>query len=530
MRKAALILSVMLMAALSCNKQERELLEQLQGDLTAMQQEQAPQLPDASGLKPALEGDFVFSFDKDFYGVDAAGSITIHYSLPEAAEVEVLPKGGWSVMLNATGGTEGDIVVTAPDPASYRDIVVTATAASGRSTAAILPILVRNPYSEDNQPKMEAMGYYCFKPWNATVENYQKLADAGLTMVTLETDEGDWKQYIDNAAQAGLKTLAVVGNQGNYWYDNMEDTAIDEVVGYLKDQPSVFGYHMCDEPSVDDIWRLMAVKDKIRRIDPTRPIYINLLANASPNSMGVQTYTEYINIMSDYMDFDFISFDIYPVLVGAIQNEWHMCLATVADAAKRHGIPFWAFAASTWINKETGTTLRREKPTASNIRLQIYTDLAYGAQTVQYFTIQDYSGTDYAPIMRDGTWTQAYEELKAANLRMQKRAFVFKDSKVNCVRQTGPLAPIEKYLSVLDFPECLKSLEVTSGATVSFIENDGNEYIVIVNNYWTANQVVSIELSSPVYLIDKDAQFQELRPGAHDLWLEMGEMLVLKYK
>lgn len=529
MKKLILISAMLMLLASSCQKEEKERLAQLQEELAALEQGAAPSVPGSGDPVQAPEGEYAFSFDKEFYGVDAGSSATIEYTLPEASTVEIVVKDGWTATV-AENGTTGTITVTAADPAHPTELLATATSATGRRTATVLPIMVRDPYTSSTRPRLEALGYYCFKPWNATLENYQKLADAGLTMVTLETDEGDWKSYIDIAAQAGLKTLAVVGNQGEYWYHHMEDTAFEEVVSYLKDCPSVYGYHMCDEPSVDEIWRLMAEKDRIRSIDPIRPIYINLLANASSGSLGVNSYPEYVSIMADYMNFEFISFDIYPILVGAIQTDWYYCLRTVSDEARKHGIPFWAFAASCWINLETTTTLKREKPTTNNILLQVYTNLAYGAQGVEYFTIQDYGGTNYAPIMRDGTWTQAYEELKTANLTMQKRAFVFSGSEVTKIRQTGPLAPNESYLSKTDLPPEISSMEVTLGTTVSFLENKGNAYIAVVNNYWTADQVVKIEVNSPVYLIDKDARFQLLEPGAQSLWLSMGDMLVLKYK
>lgn len=517
-----------MLVAISCNKEEKLRLEQLQQDLAALQEQQLPGVPSAAEPAADSDEDFFFTFDKMRYGVDAGGSVNIEYTLQEAADVEVAVKEGWSASVVSDGAT-GTITITAPDPAGFCEIVVTAATGDGRQTAAILPLMVRDPFSDATRTRMEAVGYYCFKPWNATLENYQKLADAGLTMVTLETDEGDWQSYIDLAAQAGLKTLAIVLNHAGYWYDNMEYTGLDELINYLKDCPDVFGYHMCDEPSVNDIWRLMAIKDKIRQLDDTRPIYINLLANASPMGMGASTYYEYVNIMADYLDFDFISFDIYPVLVGAIQSDWHMCLETVADAAKRRGIPFWAFAASCWINKES-TTRKREKPNSYNIQLQIYTDLAYGAQAVQYFTIQDYGGTDYAPIMRDGTWTQAYEELKKANLNMQKRAFIFKDSNVTKIRQLGQSESHENALSRLDLPPEIESVAVTFSATVSFVENKGNEYLVLVNNYWSADQTVSVELTSPVYSIGSDGQFDELQPGLNNIWMDKGDIVVLKYK
>ena len=527
MKRIILILAVLLVVA-SCNKEDKLRLEQLQSEMDQLQNQQLPSVPDAAEPAPDVDGDYFFTFDKTRYGVDAGGSVDIEYTLSEASAVEVSVREGWSATVSSNGAS-GTITITAPDPAGYTEIVVSATSQSGRQTAAKLPLMVRDPFSAATRPRMEAVGYYCLKPWNATLENFQKLADAGLTMVTLETDEGDWQSYIDLAAQAGLKTLAIVLNHAGYWYDHMEYTGLDELINYLKDCPDVYGYHMCDEPSVDDIWRLMAIKDKIRKLDPTRPIYINLLANASPAGLGVSTYYEYVNIMADYLDLDFISFDIYPVLVGAIQPDWHMCLETVSDAARRRGIPFWAFAASCWINKES-TTLKREKPNSYNIQLQTYTDLAYGAQAVQYFTIQDYGGTDYAPIMRDGTWTQAYDELKKANLNMQKRAFVFKDCYVSKIRQLGQSASHESALSILDYPPEIKDVEVTFSATVSFVENKGNEYMVIVNNYWSADEVVRVELDSPVYYIDSEGQFNLLEPGVNNVWLSKGDMVILKYK
>ena len=491
----------------------------------------AIQVPDAVAPLPYVPHEFGFILDKDLYEIDAGGSVTVHYTLSSASAVEAVSKSGWSASVNSTGEGEGEIVITAPDPASYAEVTLIATTEDGRRTAVILPVMVRDPFTAATRPRMEALGYYCFKPWNATVENYKKLAEAGLTMVTLETDEGEWEKYIEYAAEAGLKTLAVVGNQAGHWYyEDMSDTGLDDVINCLKKYPSVYGYHMCDEPSVDVVYPLMAIKDKINQLDPTRPVYINLFANASSAALGVKTYYEYVNIMADYLHFNFISFDIYPILVGSIQSDWHYCLEIVSDAAKRRGIPFWAFAASCWINKEPGVKLQREKPNVYNLLLQVYTDLAYGAQAVEYFTIQDYGGTDYAPIMRDGTWTKAYDDLKTANLTMQKRAFVFKDGSVTRIRQVGTSASHESALSILDFPPAIKSVDVTFAATVSFIENKGNEYMVIVNNYWSADQNVRVELTSPVYSIDSEGQFHLLEPGVNNVWLAKGDIVVLKYR
>ena len=530
MKRTFIILIALLIAAVSCNKEEKLRQEQLQEELDALQNQPAPGVPDPS-VEPVYDTGYAFTFDKVRYGVDAGSSVTVNYTLPEESTVEVSVTGGWSA--TATGGAEGSITVTCPDPAQSGEVVVTATSASGLRTAATLPIIVRDPYSDATRPNIDAMGYYSFKPWNANLENYQKLADAGITMVTVETDEDDYLDQMDMARAVGIKVLAVVGWATGSWYYYMDDESLERLtrlIDSLKDRPELYGYHICDEPNVGNVFELMAIEDKMTQLDPGHPVYVNLRPNGSAEGMGASTYAQYVEVFASMMHLKQLSFDIYPALEGGFtQDDWHMCLSTVASAAKRYGMPLWTFAASCWIDKEA-VLLHRAKPSVENILLQAYTNLAYGAQMVQYFTIQDYSGTSYAPIMRDGTWTQAYDDLKTANLTMQKRAFVFKGCNVTKLRQLGNSESHEDALSILDFPPEIKSMWVSYSATVSFVENGDNRYLAVVNNYWSVDQVLAIELNDPVYLIGSDGQFQELAAGVTHFALGKGDMVVLKYK
>lgn len=528
-RRTFIILAAFLIAAASCNKEDKLRLERLQEELDALQNQPVASVPDLS-VEP-VPGEYRFTFDKELYGVDAGGSVTVNYTLPEESTVEVSVIGGWSA--TTTGGAEGSVTVSCPDPAQHGEVVVTATSVSGLRTAATLPIMVRDPYSDATRPKIDAMGYYSFKPWNATLENYQKLADAGITMVTVETDEEDYLHQMDLARAVGIKVLAVIGWATGSWYDAMSEESLKrlkDLIDSLKDRPELYGYHIYDEPSVNLIYQLMAIEDKMLELDPDHPIYVNLHPNASAGSLGVNNYYDYVEAFASMMHLKQLSFDIYPVLDnGLTQSDWHMCLSTVASAAKRYGMPLWTFAASCWIDKEA-VLLHRAKPNVANILLQVYTNLAYGAQMVQYFTIQDYGGTSYAPIMRDGTWTQAYDDLKTANLTMQKRAFVFKGCNVIKIRQLGNAESHENALSILDFPPEIKSMWVSHSATVSFVENGGDRYMAVVNNYWPIDQVIAIELNEPAYLIGSDGQFKELDAGITHISLPMGDMVVIKYR
>lgn len=525
-------MSIVLMAAallLSCNQADKLRLEQLEAQYAALQDADAAQVPAAAEPSGDSPTEYDITFDKDYYEADAGGSVSIKYSLPEASEVEVVAKDGWSASV-AADGAEGTITLTAPDPASPTEVVVTARSHGGKMAATNLPLKLRDPYSDATRPRMNALGYYSFKPWNASLENFRKLADAGLTMVTIETDEEQWQEQIARAGQAGLRVLAILIGRAESYYNHPDtDTRLSEAVNWLKYRPEVVAYHVFDEPGVQHAPMLKMIKDRVEELDPTRPVYINFGPEASTEWMGVPTYYEYVNLLVDYLELKQISYDQYPIFPGRIQENWHKCLGIIADAAKRRGIDFWAFAASCWINKEAPTQLR-ERPNTYNLLLQIYTNLAYGAQTIQYFTIQDYGGTDFAPIMRDGTWTEAYDYLKEANLQMQKRAFVFTGCNVTKIRRAGDSATIGDMISVLDYPAQIKNITVPWSATVSFIENNGNEYIAVVNDYWSAEQPLSIELAESVYSIEPDGCFTICQSGVNNFTIPKGGMMVFKYK
>ena len=523
-----------MLALSACSEKDKLQLEQMQEELANLEKSvgdlSVPSIPDVT-VPP--EGDFFFTFDQERYGVDAGSQVAVNYTLPEAAQVqvEVNAKQGWKAEVSSNSST-GTITITAPDPASSCDMVVTATASDGRQTATILPIMVRNPYSDATRPSISAMGYYSFKPWNANLENYQKLADAGLNIVTIETDEEDYLEQMEMARQVGIKVLAVIGWATDSWYYNMSEenlARLKKLVDSMKDRPELYGYHICDEPNVSMIYQLMAIEDKMTELDPNHPIYVNLLANASPAGMGISTYGEYVEVFASMMHLKQLSFDIYPIHTNGIQSDWHYCLETVSSAARRHGKPFWAFAASCWINLETGTTYKRARPSVENLLLQSYTNLAYGAQAVQYFTIQDYSGTNFAPIMRDGTWTEAYDYLKEAVLQMQKRAFIFKGSYVKKICQGGVVSMYDQALAPSDLPEEIEKIEVAASATVSFVQNEGNEYVVVANNY-CLQQSMGIHLNKPVYMIDPEGQFHMYGPGSWAFDIPSGGMMAFKYR
>ena len=529
MRKSIYLLLILAFAALpACSEADKLEVERLQAELRQLEGV-GKAVPEAIEPKTDAIEPFNVVFGKDFYGVDAGGSVSVSYTLSETSEVRLAVSGGLSAELKEVDGKSGQIVVRASDPATPGSILMTVESQSGKRTAVPVNVKVRDPYTDATRPHLNALGYYSFKPAQANIENYRKLADAGITAVTVEGEDYDWEYQMDLARQVGMKVLLIIGFLGGRYADDPEHyTGLDERVNKVKDRPELLAYHIYDEPSVNAFNRLKLPKERIEALDPVHPVYINLNPEGSSASLGVSTYYEYVDILSTNLKTKLISFDMYPVLPGGLMTNWHKCLGIVSEIAAKNGIPLWAFAASCWIDQET---LKRAKPTVENLRLQVYNDLAYGAEYVQYFTITSYGGTSFAPIMSySGEWTQAYDILKEANLQASRRAFIFSGGTVKKVRLSNIPFTWDDNLSISDLPPSVKSLYVSREAVISFVENRGNEYMVIVNNDWQNKQSVSFELAEMAYEIDRSGEFCELQPGIVNLEIDEGDMLAIKLK
>ena len=58
--------------------------------------------------------------------------------------------------------------------------------------------------------KIISMGYLGFRDAGATLDSFQKLADAGLDMITLEMDQSSAQLQFDLAQETGVKIMAVL--------------------------------------------------------------------------------------------------------------------------------------------------------------------------------------------------------------------------------------------------------------------------------------------------------------------------------
>lgn len=514
--------AAVVLASAGCGDYDAQ-LEALRGEADSLQRViGAIEVPEAQQPSDVPSTDFSFSFDKARYGVDAGGSVTVAYTLPRAAEVSVSAVDGWSASVVSSGESSGEVILTAPDPASPANLVISAVDAEGNVTAAPLPVMVRDPYTAATRTSVGSMAYFSLNESMANDYHYGKMADAGINMMSVEGDD-NYDEHFRLAQKYGIKVVFFINMYtGRYYRDPDNYTGLDDIINKVKDYPALCAYQIEDEPSTDDIEQLAVIRKHVNELDPVHPVYLNLnSATASRYTLGVNEYEDYVESYVSGCGLELITFDQYPVYQGYIDHSWIKSLAIVRSTARRHGIPFWAFAQSCRLGK-------REDPTLATLRLQCNTNLAFGAQVNQYFVWRATSGTNYAPVMGDGSYTGAYDVCRDYNREMHSRGFVFAGCSVPYVAFTNV---IQDYVDSFDkstLPEQISNLETSGEAIVSYVENCGNRYVVVQNFSWQTGQTLTIEVEDMVYGIDREGVFTEYAPGTYDITIDEGDMAVFK--
>ena len=267
-------------------------------------------------------------------------------------------------------------------------------------------------------------------PANHTnAERYRELADAGFTDNFSGFPNAD---AVERALEIGRATGI------RLWISLPElHTDPEGTVKRFKDHPALAGYYLRDEPGAGDFPALAAWAKKIQAIDAAHPCYINLFPNyANAGQLGVATYQNYVDRFIADVPVPFVSFDHYPVVGTSLRGEWYENLEIISKGAAAAKKPFWAFVLAVAHHPYPIATLE-------HLRLQAFSNLAYGAQVIQHFTYWTPEGTSWnfhkAPIEKDGTRTEVYERVKQLNAEIRALSPVFRGAKVVKLGHLGPL-------------------------------------------------------------------------------------------
>lgn len=315
-----------------------------------------------------------------------------------------------------------------------------------------------------------AIGFWVDPPSDQITDaRYKEIADANFTTVI-----GNFgpKNSADIAKQLNLckkyNLMAIV--QGN---------ADDPKT--LVDDPNCWGYFIVDEPRADDLPKVKARIDAIRKARPGKLAYFNLLQTYAPPAMLGGTYDEYVEKFADDANCDVLSMDYYPMMTPTADDRDGYCvnLAVMRKHSLKHNIPFWNFF-------NTMPYGPQYDPTESHLRWQIYSSLAYGAKGIFYFCYWTPGGGEFgefpkggAIITAEGKQTRHYDQAKRINASIKNLGpTLMKLTSTNVIRIKPSDDPIK---ALTGSP--IKSLSKGGDYLVGVFRHDDGRRAVLLNNY-----------------------------------------------
>lgn len=375
------------------------------------------------------------------------------------------------------------------------------------------------PDEDDNtlpEAEIPILAWYSIPASFASAERYQELKDCGFTISFSHlSTQAEAIAALDFAEEAGVKVIVPC-----------PETDPASFINAVKDKPALYGYFMRDEPATADLDGLAAWADRIRAVDSEHTIYFNLYPNYVDGEVLGSTYEEYVKKSVEKVKSTQISFDFYPIRETGIVSTWWENLELIKKYSKQSNLPFWAFALSTSHGPYP-------IPEMAHLRLQMYMNLAYGAQCLQYFTYWCPTSEEWdfhdAPIAEDGSRTAVYAIVRQMNEEIQARAGVFVGATVTGVYQTGENQPSGTY-PLTGYNPPLSTLSITDGAaTVSFLENGKWSYMMMINRNHQQGFSYSATFERNLQVVNKDGSIDDIG-NTYDSALEAGDCVIFRWK
>ena len=340
-------------------------------------------------------------------------------------------------------------------------------------------------------------------PEEYSAERFPNMKAAGINIyLGLYTNLETVRSVLDIAHNAGVKLIVQCP-------ELLTDPAT--TVRAIMNHPALYGYFVEDEPERKDFAQWAAIVKTIQSVDSNHICYINIYPNWAWGK--IEKYPTNVNDFLDTVPVKMLSFDNYPVVSindapNSLRYDWYFNLEVIRDAAKSRNMPFWAFARANSKEWEyEGDKIFYPIPTTQELRAQMFTNLAYGAQGLQYFT--------YWGLETNSGKTRVYERVQTVNADIRALSKVFLGCNVISVGHTGELPVGTKQVEQL--PSVFSKLETSSGAVVSHIENGDKYYLVIVNRSIAQSMTLTVEADASVQRVLKNGNVVPMAGSTYEI-------------
>src|ERR1017187_3309480 len=368
--------------------------------------------------------------------------------------------------------------------------------------------------------------FFPIMAWNGAPKDpavLQKMHECGLTIAGFAAPG-----TLDACRAAGLKAIVSDARASGYDWANVDEAKarknIASLVAKVGRHPAVFGYYLRDEPEAAAFPGLAKVADLLRELSPGKWPYINLFPDyATPGQLGTANYAEYLERFIATCHPTIISYDNYSLMDdGSVRESYWTNLEAVRAACQKHGIEFWNIVLSV-------AHFSYREPSASDLRFEAYTTLAYGGRGISYFTYFTSGTGNYrmAPIDQFGHPTPTWYFMQHANLQIQKLAPTLLQLRSDSVYHfghipSGAAGPPPNSL--------VSSISGDNFLVGDFTHRDGSRYLMIVNKDLAKSRPCLPQFrKAPRQVQHVSAYSGTISPfEGEDVWLPPGGGVLLK--
>lgn len=328
--------------------------------------------------------------------------------------------------------------------------------------------------------------------WNGSYhvfdfEHMEQLQAAGIDLI-IGIDE----QWLDGTGMEGVLERAemfdvsVIADLRNWDGESVPEYA---------ENPYLKGFLMFDEPCATNFETLAELQSKFNAVMPENVMfYVNLFPEpcayeslyGDPYNPSCVDYEEnYLNLFTDTVDAECISYDFYALQVGGyIRSGYYHNFDIAAKKAKELGVPFWYTLLSSGHNTTDG---RYITPTDQELRWQMALGLTYGAKNLTHYTYTT-NEEGYEPMIAFDTFapTAIFDDAKTVNLELRAWEDIYMSyewvgtAKVGGGKENTLLDQLE-YDIPLTEAGVLTGVESDQSLLVGVFQKDGSNAYMITN-------------------------------------------------
>ncbi len=295
----------------------------------------------------------------------------------------------------------------------------------------------------------------------------------------------DIRKTFDLIQQIGGLNV-ILNLEQRYFHNNIirKSVMLNEIgkfISQTKNNKSNIGYFLYDEPKIDDLVSFTQTWEVVSKMIPADKLtWINFI----PDHYGGDTYENadrYLNTFKPTV----IASALYPYQADInkdLENMsvYYSCLENMRKLSIKYKVPFWLFAQSaSWKNKKG--KISRRMPNEAEIRLQIYSSLAYGAKGIWYYNYvipHHHRSIVQAILDEEDKPTQIYYVIKAINREILCLAPTLMKIRAKEIMHINNQSDYKKYCQSDRIKPDINGNDLLIGY---YADEKGNNYMMIVN-------------------------------------------------